>query len=192
MHYTALLTLVAALIPAVIPVPAPSPQSAEIDVHLELNSKDVAAFFNGREAQTIPHQNADAPPGPTLPYPFYLKGHLIQGLDIIGPLPPLYYQFLKAQLGEQGILSGQHTTFRLQGGKLLLGDKAVGLSGPFERRPVPAVLVHPQQGLDFTIIHQTGSEIISLGFVDPSFTFLGPKFVSGIGDHVEVGFRPRE
>lgn len=191
MHFIALLTLVAALIPAVIPVPAPSPQSAEIDVHLEL--KDVAGFFNEREAKTIPHQNTNAPPGPTLPYPFFLKGHLIQGLDIIGPLPPpLYYQFPKDQLGEQGILSKQPTTFRLQGGKLLLGNKAVGLSGPFEKLPVPVVLVHPQQGLNFITTHQIGSEITTLGFVDLRLTFLGPKFVSGIGDHVEVGFRPRE
>lgn len=190
MHFTALLTLVAALIPAVISVPAPSPQSAEIDVHLEL--KDVVGFFNERKAKTIPHQDANAPPGPTLPYPFFLKGHLLQGLDIIGPLPPLpYYQFLKDQLGEQGILSKQPTTFKLQGGKLLLGNKAVGL-GPFEKRPIPAVLVHPQQGLNFTTTHQIGSEITTLVFVDPRFTFLGPKFVSGIGDRVEVGLRPRE
>lgn len=193
MHYTALLTLVAALIPAVVPVPAPSPQSAEIDVHLELNSKDVAAFFNGREAKTIPHHNADAASGPTLSYPFILKGHLIQGLDIIDPQPPLlYYEFKKLQSGEQGILSGKPTAFRLQDGKLLLVDKAVGLSGSIENRPVPAVLVNPQQGLDFTIRNQIGSTITVLEFVDPRFTFLGPKFVSGIGDPVEVGFRPRE
>lgn len=152
------------MIPAVVPVPAPTPQPAEIDVHLELNSEDLAGFFHERKAKTTLHDNADAPPGPTLPYPFTLKGHLIQGLEIIGPLPPLpYYQFPKANLGEQGILSRHPTTFRLHGGKLLLGNKAVGLSGRFEKEPVPAVLVHPQQGL------------ITLRFSDPRFTFLGSR-----------------
>lgn len=195
MHFTALLTLAAAFIPAVTPVPAPSPQSAEIDVHLELSSKDLSDFFDKHKAKTdAPHHDAEsAPPGQSLPYPFILKGHLLQGLEIIGPLPPLpYYQFAKVQLGEQGIISRHPTTFRLHNGKLLLGDKAVGLQGRFEKRPVPAVLVHPQQGLNFTATHLIGSEITTLRFVDERFTFLGPKFVSGIGDHVEVGLKPRE
>lgn len=193
MHFTALFTLVAAFIPAVTPVPAPSPQSAEIDVHLELTSKDVAGFFNERKAKTDPHQNADTPPGPTLPYSFTLKGHLIQGLEIIGPLPPLlYYQFVKNNLGEQGILSTHPTTYRLHNGKLVIEDKAVGLHGKLEKEPVPAILVHPQQGLNFTAVHLIGSKITTLRFADPRFTFLGSKFVSGVGDRVEIGFRPRE
>lgn len=193
MHLTALLTLAAAIIPAVTPVPAPSPQSAEIDVHLELSSKDVADFFDEHKAKTEPHHDADAAPGQTLPYAFTLKGHLQQGLEIIGPLPPHpYYQFPKVHLDEQGILSRNPTTFRLHNGKLLIGDKAVGLHGQFEKRPVPAVLVHPQQGLNFTVTHLVGSEITTLRFVDERFTFLGPKFVSGFGDRVEVGLKPRE
>lgn len=193
MHFTALLTLLAAFIPAVTPVPAPSPESAEIDIHLELTSKDVADYFNEHKAKTDPHHDADASPGQTLPYPFTLKGHLIQGLETIGPLPPApFYQFAKVHLGEQGILSRHPTTFKLQKGKLLIGNEAVGLHGQFEKRPVPAILVHPQQGLNFTATHLLGSEITTLRFVDERFTFLGPKFVSGIGDRVEVGLKPRE
>lgn len=202
MHFAALLTLAAAIIPAVTAVPAPSPQSAEIDVHLELSSKDLADFFDEHKAEkkdpaTPAHHDAAnhaaPPPGQSLPYPFILKGHLLQGLEIIGPLPPTsYYQFPKAHLGEQGIISKQATTFKLHEGKLLIADKAVGLHGPFEKRPVPAVLVHPHQGLNFTAIHLIGSEITTLRFVDQRFTFLGPKFVSGIGDGVDVGLQPRE
>lgn len=193
MHFTALLTLAAAFLPAVTPVPAPSPQSAEIDVHLELTSKDVADFFNDHKAETDPHHNADASPGQTLTYPFHLRGHLIQGLEIIGPQPPLpFYQFPKPHLGEQGILSRHPTIFRLRGGKLLIGDKAVGLRGRIEKVPVPAVLAHPQQGLNFTAAPLIGSKITTLRFSDQRLTFLGPKFVSGVGDHVEVGLRPRE
>ncbi|MCJ1348520.1 hypothetical protein MMC31_006752 [Peltigera leucophlebia] len=193
MHFTALLTLVALLIPAVIPVPAPSPQSAEIDIHLELNSKDLAGVFNEREAKTNPHNNADAPNVPNLPYPFFLKGNLTQGLEIIGPLPPLpYYYFPEVRLGEQGIISVNATVFRLQGGKLRVGDFAVGLSRPFVEKPVPAVLVPPQNGLNFIAEHPLGSDKIFVRFVDRTFTFLGPKFVSNIGDGVEVGRQPVE
>lgn len=201
MHLTALLTLAAAFIPAVTPVPAPSPQSAEIDVHLELTSKDVADFFDQHNTKTDPHQDtdadanadADAAPGQSLPYTFILRGHLIQGLGTVPPQPPLpLYQFPKVHLGEQGFLSRRPTIFRLHNGKLLIGDKAVGLRGRFEKRPVPAVLVHPHQGLNFTATHVVGSEITTLRFVDERFTFLGPKFVSGVGDRVEVGFKPRE
>lgn len=195
MHLTALLTLAAAFIPAVTPVPAPSPQSAEIDVHLELTSKDVADFFDQHNTKTEPHQDADADaaPGQSLPYTFILRGHLIQGLGTFPPQLPLpFYQFPKVHLGEQGLLSRHPTIFRLHNGKLLIGDKAVGLHGRFEKRPVPAVLVHPQQGLNFTATHVIGNEITTLRFVDERFTFLGPKFVSGVGDRVEVGLKPRE
>lgn len=48
MHFTALLALVTVLIPAVTPTPAALPQSAEIDIHLELNSKHLTGLFNGR------------------------------------------------------------------------------------------------------------------------------------------------
>lgn len=193
MHFTPLLALLATLIPAATPVPAPSPQSAEIDVHLELTSKDLSRFFKEHKAKTNPHPNADAQPGQTLPYPFTLKGHLIQGLETIGPKPPpLYYQFPRANLGEQGILSGKPTTFRLQDGKLALEDKAVGLNGPFERAPISAILVHPQQALSFTASRPSGSEKTLLNFADSRFSFLGPKFVSGPGDRIEVGFRPGE
>lgn len=193
MHFTPLLALLAALIPAATPVPAPSPQSAEINVHLELTSKDLDGLFKEHKAKTNPHPNADAQPGPTLPYSFTLVGHLIQGLGIIGrEPPPLYYQFAKADLGERGILSRNPTTFRLQNGKLVVEDKAVGLHGRFEKAPVSAILVQTQQGLNFTVSNSSGGKKPILNFADQRFTFLGPKFVSGLGDRVEVGLRPSE
>ena len=221
MHLTALLSLVAAFIPAVTPVPAPSPQSTEIDIHLELTSKEGAdiSFSNEPKAKAAKETDAHAhahhhlldhdtvntdatPPGHTLPYVFSLKGHLIQGLETIAPLPPIpFYDFAKIQLGEQGILSATRpSTFRLHNGKLLIGgiggvgdnSLAVGLHGRFQKTPVPAVLVHPQQALNFTATPQLGGKKLILTFQDQRFTFLGPKFISGIGDRVEVGLRPRE
>lgn len=102
MHFTlALLTLVAALIPAITPSPAPSPQSAKIDIHLELSPKDVAGFSNDHKAETHAHSDAKALPVPilSLDYSFKLKAHLIHGLVIIDPKPEtLYYEFVKGEL----------------------------------------------------------------------------------------------
>lgn len=204
MHFTTLLALVTVLIPAVISTPVASPQSAEIDIHLELNSKDLTGLFNGREAKTDSDYDTEAFPGPSLPYPFRLKGHLEHGIAIAypgpGPAPrpsPYYYRFESPRLGHQGILSSHPSTFRLQNGKLLLEDQAVGLREPFEKGPTPAVLTNPTLGLNFTIDRPIESNLELLRIVEPRFCeprliFQGPKFFSGEGDPVGINLPPCE
>lgn len=107
MHFTTLLALVTVLVPAVTPTPTASLQSAGIDIHLELKSKDLTGLFNGREAKTDSDYDTEALPGPSLGYPFRLKGHLEQGLEVIIPPPAPYYHFESPRLGSQGILSNK-------------------------------------------------------------------------------------
>lgn len=192
MHFTALLTSITALIPVFIPAVAPSTQSAELNVHLKFNPKDAAGPFIQRKAKTDP-KNAEVPPGSSLPNPFYLKGYLEQGLVVIDSPSPLYYQFSKAYLGEHGTLANQATAFRLQAGKLVLGDYAVGLNDPFEEEPLSAILVHPQQGLNFTVDSQIENKLLVLRIVDlKPLIFQGPSFISGIDDSVNIGLTPSE
>lgn len=103
MHLTAFLALVTALISAATPSPGAQPQTAEIDIHLELNSKDVSSSsVNQRETKQDPKYHAKQI-GPTLGYPFRLKGHLEYGVPIFPEPPPPYYQFPKRSWLEQGI-----------------------------------------------------------------------------------------
>lgn len=159
---------------------------------LELNSKDIAGFFNERNTKTGPHYNAEAP-GSTLPYQFFHKAQLLQGIGAVGTLqPPLYYDFPNPDLGKQGILSRNPIPFRFLDGKLVLANKAVGLGEPVKDFPVQAIVVNQQQGLDLAVEHQIGSDKLTLRFDDGRLTFLGPKFYSGERDVVTVGFNPSE
>lgn len=197
MHFTALLALVTVLIPAVTPTPAALPQSAEIDIHLELNSKDLTGLFNGRKAKTDSDYDTAAVLGPSLSYPFRLKGHLEHGRELFVHGPTLYYRFESPRLGHQGILSSHPSTFRLGNGKLLLEDQAVGLREPFEKGPAPVVLINPTLGLNFTIDRPIGSNLELLRIVEPRFCeprliFQGPELVSGEGDPVGIDLTPCE
>lgn len=200
MHITGFLVLVTALISAATPSPAALPQTAEIDIHLELKSKDVTGSFNEHNAKQDPNYDAKLI-GPSLAYSFRLKGYLHPEFadPLLPPLPPPpYYQFKKGSYFEQGILSRDPTIFRLEKGKLVVGNKEVGLSRPFEKGPAAAILLPRDQGLNFTTEREIGGErlhllrIVEPRFCEPKLTFQGDRIHSGPGSLVNINFVPRE
>ncbi len=198
MHITAFLALVTALISAATPSPSALPQTAEIDIHLELNSKDATGSFNERKAKQDPNYHAKQT-GPSLGYPFRLKGHLEYGVPHFPDPPPApYYQFKKGSWLEQGILSSDPTIFRLENGKLVVRNNEVGLLRPFEKGPAPAILVLRGRGLNFTIDREIGGErllllrIVEPRFCEPRLIFQGDSIHSGPGTLVNINFAPSE
>lgn len=199
-HISAFLVLVTALISAAPAHLQPHwpPQTAEIDIHLELNSKDVTGSF--KEGETKPDLNYNAIPiGRSLGFPFRLKGHLKYGiLPFPEEPPPPYYQFRRGSLLEQGILSRLPTTFKLEQGKLLVGDREVGLLRPFEKGPAPAILVRKGRGLSFTFDREIGGErllvlrIVEPRFCEPKLIFQGDSFLSGPGSLANIDIEPRK
>ena len=170
-HITGSIALVTALISAATPFPAALPQTAEINIHLELKSKDVTGSFNERKAKQGPNYDAKLI-GPSLGYPFRLKEYLHPEFadPLLPPLPQSsHYQFKQGSYFEQGILSCP-TIFRLENGKLVGGNKEVGLSRPFEKGPAPAILPPRDQGLNFTTDREIGGErLLLLRIVEPRF-----------------------
>lgn len=70
----------------------------------------------------------------------------------------------------------------------------MGLPESLEKDP-PAILVHPQHGLKFTVDQQIGNNllllcIVDLPFCEPKLIFQGPLFLCGYGDPVEVAISP--
>lgn len=200
MHISGFLVLVTAFISAATPSPAALPQTAEIDIHLELKSKDVTGSFNEHKAKQDPNYDAKLV-GPSLAYSFRLKGYLHPEFadPLLPPLPPPpYYQFKKGSYFEQGILSRDPTIFRLEKGKLVVGNKEVGLSRPFEKGPAAAILLPRDQGLNFTTEREIGGErlhllrIVEPRFCEPKLTFQGDRIHSGPGSLVNINFVPRE